>query len=118
MKLESELNRSSEKEVRVRRLCFVMILAATVLMFLGGTEVLGSFDPFDPTANPLSVALGVVHVICAVAAPMLVAYYYARLRPATRSLRDDLLQHSIREVRHELHEVRNELSGLHRRSEA
>jgi hypothetical protein len=83
-------------------------------MFVGGSRVLGSFDPFDKDATLISVTLGVIYVVAAVLFPLSFGFYFARYRPGVRQARDHIRDASILTIQREISELRNEIAALWR----
>lgn len=112
MNLEEQLNRLEIREKHVLSACKILLVITFILMFVGGSEVLGGFDPWNENANILSVTLGLLYLICAVSCPMLAAYYFSNLRPTTRRTRDDLLHYSIKELSLTVEQLGEEIAEL------
>ena len=118
MQLEAELSRAKHKEKRVMWILPIAYATSVILMFIGGSKLFGSFDPWSSNANVVSLALGAIYLIAMVATPMLLAYYLSNLWPRIRRLKNDLLQHSANEQQHSIHELRHELRDLRNEIEA
>ncbi|MBI1311076.1 hypothetical protein GC176_07185 [bacterium] len=112
MKLESALDQLERREQFILKLCKLFVVITIALMILGGSEVLGGFDPWNANANILSITLGIIYVIFAVSTAMLAAYYFSNLRPTTRQTRDTLFQHSLSEMAQALDAIREEVRSL------
>lgn len=109
MNLELALNRS-ERFARITfHVCWVSFLTASVLMFVGGTHIVGSFDPYDNTANPLSIALGVIYVLANIAWPLSLASLYSRFRPRIRSVKQEISDTKIDQLQREVERLREQL---------
>jgi hypothetical protein len=112
MQLEAELARAEQREKLVARIAAGSLIVAVLILPLAGTEAIGGFDPWNENANFLSISLGVIYVIAASTAAILIASYYSRFRPRTRQTRENLMQHSILELHQELRELRSEVESL------
>jgi uncharacterized membrane protein len=114
MNLELALNRAERFEKIVFHICWASLLVALVLMFVGGSQVVGSFDPYDETANPLSITLGIIYVLANIAWPLSLASLYSRFRPRIRSEKQELSDAKIDNLQREVEELRE---GLGERAE-
>lgn len=112
MQLELELERAESRERWAHRIGIASMVLAAVLLPLGGSGLLGSFDPWDADANFLSVLLGIVYVVAASACALAIAAYYSRFRPRTRRLREQQLQQAVIDLQRELMLLRRELNEL------
>lgn len=111
MQLELKLTRARVQELWAFRIAAFSLVASFVLMFLCGSRVFGSADPWDRNANPLSVTLGVLNVVLSIIGWVGIASYYSRFRPATRQITDDLRDESVRELREEIRQLREMITG-------
>lgn len=71
-------------------ICAVTGPVSMVLMFVGGSRVVGSFDPWDKEATPLSIGLGVIYVASSIVFWVGLASFYSRFRPRTRAAEENL----------------------------
>src|SRR6056297_1344471 len=58
MNLRQKLLTSKRNAKLAFHVCWVSFFLSIVLMFVGGTKVVGAFDPYEADANFLSVTLG------------------------------------------------------------
>ena len=90
----NQLTRALDAARRSERIaywiCAVSGPVSVVLMFVGGSKVLGSFDPWSNDATPLSMAAGVIYVVSLIAFCVGLASFYTRFRPRTRAAEDNL----------------------------
>lgn len=88
------LAQSIESAKRRERIAFWVCAVSGVigfsLMFVGGTRVVGSFDPWSDDATMISIILGAVYLTSTIVFWVLLASYYSRFRPRTRQAREDL----------------------------
>ena len=108
MNLESALDRAERNERLIYHACWISMLIAAALMFVGGSRILGSFDPWDDRANPFSIALGVVYVLASVIAALTFASYYSRMRPTSRRAKEELRDAELAELRREIADLRGD----------
>lgn len=112
MKLEEALTKAERREKQVGVVAVVSFVVALVLMFVGGTQVVGAFDPWDEDANALSIMLGVIYVIASVLFWLLLAAYFSRFRPRVRQARDDLRDAHLAKLEHEIAELRKVVAAI------
>ena len=91
---------------RIAVICFVVAFA---LMFVGGSRILGSFDPWDSNATVLSVTLGVIYCAASVVFWVALASYFSRFRPRTREAKDTIRDARVLELEHEIKELRKQI---------
>lgn len=93
--LKSALARAEFKERLAYRVCLVSGVISFSLTFAGGSRIFGSFDPWDSTATPVSMALGIVYLVASILFWVLMASYYSRFSPHTRRAHDALRDEQI-----------------------
>lgn len=111
MKLETELDRRERRAKLVERIVKICLVVSLALTFVGGSGMIGSFDPWSDKATILSITLGVICVATTVIFWIGLASYFSRFRPAVRRIREDVLHQSIRELQSEVGELRREVSS-------
>lgn len=109
MNLELALNRAERFERITFHVCWVTFLLSWCLAFVGGTKVVGGFDPYDQNATPLSIALGVVYVITCIAWPLSLASLYSRFRPRIREIKEEINTSKIDQLQQEVEQLREKL---------
>jgi hypothetical protein len=109
MRLEDSLNRAERNERLVGRIVIICFVLAFVLMFVGGSQVLGSFDPWDNDATIFSVTLGVVYVVALVAAWVGLASYFSRFRPRTREAKENIRDAHMLDLERQIQVLRSEI---------
>lgn len=114
MRLEDALTSAERKERLTGTVAVACFAVALVLMFAGGSRVLGSFDPWSKDATFISVTLGVIYCIAAVVFWIALASYFSRFRPKTRQARENIRDASISELRHEISELRKQIEAISR----
>ncbi|MBL8851129.1 MAG: hypothetical protein JNG89_15725 [Planctomycetaceae bacterium] len=106
MQLEQQLARA-ERNVEITKWVVVAALLASVVgMYVAGSRVLGSPDPFDKDATALAVFFGALNIIGVIVLYLGLASYFSRFTPRVRRLREDLQNESIRELRRDVAELR------------
>ena len=109
MSLELALSRAQRRETIAFHVCWVSMLVAMVLMFVGGSRVVGSFDPYDVTATPWSMALAVIWVLANIAWPLSLASVYSRFRPRIRRLKQDASDAKMDQLERSVEQLRERL---------
>lgn len=110
MQLEQQLVRA-ERNVQITKwVVVVALLLCVTSMYIAGSRVLGSPDPFEREATALGVFFGALHIIAAIVLYLGLASYFSRFTPRVRRLREDLQNESIRELRREVAELRQMLA--------
>ena len=112
MKLETALTAAERRERLIGHLVWMSFLVAYVLMFVGGSRVLGPFDPTEEGANFVSIALSFVYVVAAIIFPVSLASYLSRVRPQSVNARSQLREANQMVVRTELAELRQQIARL------
>ena len=115
MNLEASLNRIQRHERLVYHICWVSLVIAAILMFVGGSGVLGSFDPYDDRANALSIALGVIFVTANITFAVSFASMYSRFQPGAKRIREDLRDANLADAKREIVELRKRVETMDRR---
>ncbi len=112
MRLEDALTRAERNEKMTGVLSVTCFVVALILMFVGGSRVLGSFDPWSKDATILSVTLGVIYCVAGVVFWISLASYFSRFRPRTRQARDSIRDANIIELRREIGELRKQIEAI------
>lgn len=107
MKLDLALDLSRRREVIVGRIAVVSFVVSLTLMFVGGSRVIGDFDPWSRQATPLSILAGLVYVLATITCALSLASYFSRFRPATRAAEERLRDAAIADLQRQLHELRH-----------
>lgn len=106
MNLEFALNRAERNERNTGYVCAIAFVVSFVLMFVGGSQVLGAFDPYDKDANALSVTLGAIYVLASVTWPIALAVGFSRLRPRIANLKQEITDAKIESLQLEVSKLR------------
>ena len=117
MKLEDALTTAQRRERLVGHAAWVSFLIGFVLMFVGGSKVVGNFDPWSRDATILSVMLGVIYCIAAVTWPLAMASYFSRFRPRVRDIKEQIRDTAILALQCEIADLGTEI-GTPRRDDA
>ena len=113
MKLESALNRAERVERITFHIGWVSFLTSVTLSLVGGTQIAGSFDPYDANANPLSITLATIYVLASIAWPLSLASLYSRFRPRIRSVKQEINDARNEQLQREVKELREQLRNRH-----
>ena len=108
-RLERALAGAERRERVVFLVCSASCVAMVTLMFVGGTGVLGEFDPWSKGATAWSVAAAVAYVLSTAVFFLSIASYYSRFRPRSKRAREQLREASILELQGQLREMRNQI---------
>jgi hypothetical protein len=106
MKLENALRVAERREKLAGRVVVASCVITVTLMFVGGSRLLGDFDPWSKEANFVSVAAGVVYLLATGVFFLSLASYFSRFRPGVKAAREEIrdamlldLQRQVRELR-------------------
>ncbi len=99
MNLESAIDRTIARRTLTTYICIVSLILSFVLMFVGGSKVLGSFDPTETRATPISIVLGVIYALSSITWPITLAMIVSRFNPRLRSLRERLILQTLEDLR-------------------
>lgn len=111
-RLAHALDTARRRERIAYWICAVTGPISFALMFVGGSGVLGSFDPWSKEATPLSITLAVIYVISSVAFWILLASFYSRFRPRTRAAEDSLRDAQMLQLASQLESLQKEVAAL------
>lgn len=112
MKLENALTMAERRERRTGHLVWMSFLVALILMFVGGLEVVGPFDPTEDDANIVSMVFSVIYAVSVIIFPISLASYLSRFWPRAVSARCQLQEAHQMVVLTELAEMRREIARL------
>lgn len=93
-------------------ICAVSGPISFALMFVGGSGILGSFDPWDKTATPLSIGLAVIFLISSIVFWVLLASFYSRFRPRTRAAENNLRDAQLLQLASQLEALQKDVAAL------
>lgn len=110
-RLESALESAKRRERWTFRVVILSCIASFVLIFVGGSKLLGDFDPWSKDATAASIAAGVGYWVALSIFLVSLASYYSRFRPGTREARERLRDASILDLQRQVHELRQQLAA-------
>jgi hypothetical protein len=110
MNLEAALSSAERKEKLAGNIAAASFAVGLLLMFVGGSRVVGSFDPWSKDANPLSITLGVIYALASVTFPLALAVGLARFRPAVGAARERIRDAMILDLQREVRELRRRIA--------
>lgn len=93
-------------------ICAVSGPISFALMFVGGSGILGSFDPWDKTATPLSIGLAVIFLFSSIVFWVLLASFYSRFRPRTRAAENNLRDAQLLQLASQLEALQKDVAAL------
>lgn len=88
------------------RICAGSFVVSLALMFVGGSKLIGSFDPGSKDATFWSVGAGAVYWLATIVFFLSLASYYSRLRPRVRDTKDELRDAVVLDLERQLRELR------------
>lgn len=112
MQLEQTLSRVERREKIAMWVAYIAIPLSVVLSFVGGSGVIGAFDPYDPRANPFSMTVAGIFILSVIAGPMGIASYYTRFRPKIKEIKDQIRDANILAIHSEVAELRKQVEIL------
>lgn len=112
MQLEQALTRVERREKVAMWVAYIAIPLAVALSFVGGSGVIGAFDPYDPQANPLSMTIAGIFILSLIAGPMGISSYYTRFRPKIKEIKDQIRDANILAIHSEVAELRKQVELL------
>lgn len=110
MNLEKALSAAERKEKLTGHVAAASFAVALILMFIGGSRILGAFDPWSKDANPLSVTLGVIYCLASVTWPLALAVGFARYRPAVGTAKERIRDAMILDLQREIRDLRRRIA--------
>ena len=112
VKLDVALNRAERSEKLLIWVAAVSFAVAVALMFVGGDQTFGPFDPSEPGANAVSITLGVIYVVAGILFWLSLAAYFLRYRPRLTQAKLDIRDANILTLKGEISELREQLAGI------
>jgi hypothetical protein len=112
MKLETALSQAERREKLTGIIAGAAFILALLLMFVGGSRVVGGFDPWSKDATILSTALGVVYALAAVTWPLAMAMYFSRFRPRVRGIKEQIRDTMLLGLQAEVAALRKQVGDL------
>ncbi|APW63697.1 hypothetical protein [Paludisphaera borealis] len=110
MNLENALTAAERKEQLAAYVGAASFAVALMLMFVGGSAILGDFDPWSKNANPLSVTVGVIYCLASVTWPLALAVGFSRFRPAVGAAKERLRDAMILDLQREIRALRRQIA--------
>ena len=118
MELENALTIAKRREKICFHCVWMSLIVLIVLIPLGGSKIVGGFDPFDKNANLLSMGLMLILVLAEVTFPLALASYYTRFRQRVRDVREQLRDAQIESLQYEITELKKNFHSLARLTES
>lgn len=107
--LDKALQRAERRLAWTGRVVIGSALVSLTMLFIGGSKLLGDFDPWSKEATPLSVTAGVVYIVATALFFLSLASYYSRFRPRVRETREQMRDMAILDLQRQLRELRAQL---------
>ena len=117
MNLESALVTAERRERITTYVAGISFIVGVALMFVGGTRIVGDFDPWSKEATPLSIGVGIVYVLACVTFPLALAIGFSRYRRRVHTLKDQLRDTLLLDLRREVRELREQVESFAGRGE-
>jgi hypothetical protein len=116
-KLEGAFRAAERRERLAGRVVIGSCVVSLTLMFVGGSKLLGAFDPWSKDATIWSVAAGVVYFLATGLFFLSLASYYSRFRPRVRDAKERLRDAAILDLQRQLRELHEQAGRGARRDE-
>ncbi len=116
MSLESALTLAQSRQKLTGRIAVTAFAVAMILMFVGGTKLVGDFDPWSDDSTLLSITLGGINVIANVTWPIALAIYFSRFRPKIADIKEQIRDTSLLLLQTEVAELRREVNARNRQA--
>ena len=110
-KLERALRVAERREKWAYWTVVASIVMSCTLALIGGSRLLGDFDPWSKEANIVSVLAGAVYVVSVVVFFVSLASYYSRFRPGVREAKERLRDASLLDLQRQVLELRREIAA-------
>lgn len=99
----------AERRVRVTGYVVVgSLIVSLALMYVGGSKLLGDFDPWSKGATFLSVTAGALYWLATILFFVSLASYYSRFQPKVRDAKEQLRDSVILDLQRQLRELREQ----------
>jgi hypothetical protein len=112
MKLEQLLKRTQGRERLAVWAASISIGVAFVGMVLGGSGLIGDFDPSSKDATIWSAIVGVAYVIAWIVFFVSIVASFSRFQPRVKDLKEQLRDASILALHGEIAELRRQVATL------
>lgn len=116
MSLESALTLAQSRQKLTGRIAVTAFAVAMILMFVGGTKLVGDFDPWSDDSTLLSIILAGINVIANVTWPIALAVYFSRFRPNIADIKEQIRDTSLLLLQTEVAELRREVNARNRQA--
>lgn len=116
MNLENALATAERRERIAGNVAAASFAIGLLLMFVGGTRLIGDFDPWSKEATPFSIAAGLIYVVACVTFPLALAVGLSRFRPGVQALKEQIRDTLLLDLRREVRELREQVAALARRN--
>jgi hypothetical protein len=117
MNLERTLVTAERRERITTYIAGISFTVGVALMFVGGTRLVGDFDPWSNEATPLSIGVGLVYVLACMTFPLALAIGLSRYRRRVHTLKDQLRDTLLLDLRREVRELREQVESFAGRGE-
>jgi hypothetical protein len=116
-KLDEALRGAERKEKLAGRIVVGSCVVTLILMYVGGSKLIGDFDPWSTGATTWSVAAGVVYILTTALFFLSLASYYSRFRPRVRDTKEQLRDLAILDIQRQINELREQATRSSQRQE-
>jgi hypothetical protein len=108
-KLDHALRAAERQERLAGRVVVGSSVVSLTLMFIGGSKLLGDFDPWSKDATIVSVAAGAIYLFATALFFLSLASYFSRFRPRVGDAKEQLRDLAILELQRQLSELREQV---------
>jgi hypothetical protein len=113
-KLENALMTTARREKRAGRFLIASLVISFTLMFVGGSKLLGSFDPWSKDATFVSAALGLVFSLAIAIFLLSACTYFWWFQPGVKDAKERLRDANILDLQRQIRELREKAAPIAR----
>jgi hypothetical protein len=112
--LDRALAKTERREKLARRFVVASLVISFVLMFVGGSKLLGSFDPWSKDATFVSAALGLVFSLAIAIFLLSAVAYFWWFQPGVKDAKERLRDANILDLQRQIRELREKAAPISR----
>ena len=112
--LETALATTARREKLARRFVIASCVITFTLMFVGGSKLVGDFDPWSKDATIVSTALGLVYSLAIVIFLLSSVIYFWWYQPKVKDAKERLRDANILDLQRQIRELREKAAPTSR----
>jgi hypothetical protein len=112
--LENALAKTEGREKLARRFLIASLVISFTLMFVGGSKLLGSFDPWSKDATFVSAALGLVFSLAMAIFLLSACAFFWWFQPGVKDAKERLRDANILDLQRQIRELREKAALIAR----